>query len=940
MIYCPQCGTPNKPNSKFCKNCAALLAPSTDIRCPICGTLNSEDAPRCRNCGTRLTTTAPYSRSVPGTSAPPGQQTPADAPETITPFNPPPPAPDEPPAPAEAPPLARPTLSRANSDFLRRLGKSPAPTAPPPADDTALPPPGVALTGDSYDYSDIAGEVTPEMRAQLQAHAGTVETLEDEVALARRLLGLAADAASPEAPPSIAPPPTDVELAPPVPTLAPPLVVGEPAPEAPPPLASPLVGGELSALESPAALPASDLALEPPSVPSTLELAPTAEPPSSLSSPELAPTAELSTPPPPTSPVPPPPALPDLQLTGDSYDYSDVGGEVTAEMHAELEAHVDTIASVEDEVALARRLLGLAAEHPAPPSGSTPEITATPGIVAPPPESIAPPVHEPTAGLPATPELVAPPPESTAPPALETGTAAQLAALAAASSSAVAQEVPPAESDANLAAPLVPGELPAWLLELAPPDVVTPTAPPSPGAPITASPSDAALVPELDEVERADLPDWLREPLPAAPAVQAETEPPGPAVPEETADISSPAFAIPGQFTREPAGPVRDLFETVESTGPLAGIRGIIPLAVAVAAPHILTPPAAPLTGGGQAFGALFAPPLALGSAARSAGAFERTAAPGALSSRLIYLLILVAALLPLFFSSELAGLGLQVARTPSAAFFDRLQAVPPGAGVLLAFDYSPGQAVELDPAARAIIADLRARDIALIALTTNPNGVALAQSLLQDAPPSAAVNLGFFSGVHAALDELTRGWMPSYRASAAGAPFGASFDSVPSVDTVNAGYLPGAEVGLRDLALGWLRADRVTATGAPWSSFPLSQQVRSMNDLALVVVLAGDDASLRAWMEQVGPHVTTPIVAATTAALDPQARNYVQAGQLRASLRGLTGAAELELLGNTTGPAVKTTDALAFVSLALVLVILAGNLAGLVRARIPRARL
>jgi hypothetical protein len=104
------------------------------------------------------------------------------------------------------------------------------------------------------------------------------------------------------------------------------------------------------------------------------------------------------------------------------------------------------------------------------------------------------------------------------------------------------------------------------------------------------------------------------------------------------------------------------------------------------------------------------------------------------------------------------------------------------------------------------------------------------------------------------------------------------------------------------------------------------------MNDLALTILLSANEADLRLWMEQAGPHVTSPIIAATSAQLEPQARNYVNARQLRASLRGLTGAAELELLTNSAGQAVKTVDALSFVSLALAGIIILANLVWLFR--------
>lgn len=54
MIYCSHCGSRNKPDSKFCNNCGALLAEPTDVRCPICGSPNKVGNVYCGVCGGRL----------------------------------------------------------------------------------------------------------------------------------------------------------------------------------------------------------------------------------------------------------------------------------------------------------------------------------------------------------------------------------------------------------------------------------------------------------------------------------------------------------------------------------------------------------------------------------------------------------------------------------------------------------------------------------------------------------------------------------------------------------------------------------------------------------------------------------------------------------------------------------------------------------------------
>ncbi len=50
---CPNCGTENPANSKFCNNCGTKLTGS--IKCPTCGTENPPGAKFCSNDGTKLT---------------------------------------------------------------------------------------------------------------------------------------------------------------------------------------------------------------------------------------------------------------------------------------------------------------------------------------------------------------------------------------------------------------------------------------------------------------------------------------------------------------------------------------------------------------------------------------------------------------------------------------------------------------------------------------------------------------------------------------------------------------------------------------------------------------------------------------------------------------------------------------------------------------------
>ncbi len=447
------------------------------------------------------------------------------------------------------------------------------------------------------------------------------------------------------------------------------------------------------------------------------------------------------------------------------------------------------------------------------------------------------------------------------------------------------------------------GELPEWLQELAPRPELDFSEETTPALDVTAA--------RLEETEREELPDWLREPVqpdaipePVFASVEPELESPHAPIP--------PAAELPGwiqeikpsaetlNVASETLAPKEPLAEIVETSGPLAGVRGVLPVAYAIAQPHVPTITSASRADGAGIFESVFAAsaetPHLVPTAAEARGSRFSL-------NHLFYLLLLLAALVPLFFPPSLAGLGLSVTNTPTVAFFDQIQAVPSGSTVLIAFDYDTGQTVELNPAARLVLDDLARRGVNVIALSLNPTGAQIAQTVLDD------------------VSRQHSNWQR-----------GTNF--------VNVGYVPGAEAGVRALADHWLPSDQLDFQKQSLAAAPLATRVNGLRDLALVIEFAGSQEHLRWWMEQAWPlHKNdTTFVAAVSAAVDSHARNYFAAHQLGAFLRGLSGAAEYELSLNQAGQTVRTVDAQSFTHVVLFAIIILGNLA-LLFARLKEAK-
>jgi hypothetical protein len=261
---------------------------------------------------------------------------------------------------------------------------------------------------------------------------------------------------------------------------------------------------------------------------------------------------------------------------------------------------------------------------------------------------------------------------------------------------------------------------------------------------------------------------------------------------------------------------------------------------------------------------------------------------------RLISLLLLSVVLVPFFIPSNWANSAVSIAGAPAAEFYDTLQSLPANSLVVLAFDYDPSQAGEMDLIAKAVVRHLMQRRVNVITLSTLDTGAPLARRI---------------------MDEVTRD-VKNY---------------VYGTNYVNLGFLPGHEAGLANLATtGFAIIPRDWILNQPLDNFPITRNVRTLRDVRLVIELAGSDDALRAWVEQVQPRVDVPLVAGVSAAVEPKARAYhdTPAKQIAAMVSGLVGAAQYEVLSNQPGLALVSVNAQSAAQLLLASLAIVGTLA------------
>lgn len=308
----------------------------------------------------------------------------------------------------------------------------------------------------------------------------------------------------------------------------------------------------------------------------------------------------------------------------------------------------------------------------------------------------------------------------------------------------------------------------------------------------------------------------------------------------------------PKERTSEPTAPERPL----QTSGPLAGIRGVVEIEPVVAAPYVskMRPIALAVTPDQQQQMLLL---QQLRYDTTPAVAIAPAAATGvSILTRTLLTLLLIGAILAGLFGPNLLR---DTAATPPAsltAVYDAVQAAA-GQPVLVAFEYTPAMSAELTPQANLLLTQLAANDSPILLVSQYATGIAQARNQDQVYVP--------------------------------GTPF----------------FIPGEAIGLRELA-NCLREPCAAIAGHLLES-DLQQTLTSVS---LIIVLTGERDSLVNWIEQVGtPQVGTPsaipMLVGIPQALQPVVTPYVASKQVSGVIGGLP---ETAVYAQTYQPTATTT--------------------------------
>ena len=347
---------------------------------------------------------------------------------------------------------------------------------------------------------------------------------------------------------------------------------------------------------------------------------------------------------------------------------------------------------------------------------------------------------------------------------------------------------------------------------------------------------------------------------------------------------------VPPSEPETPPQPSEVALWAAEAT--LEGWEGLVPVAAAAAQPHAVALPAPPQpTEAEEEDAELF---HAVTTDREWLRDTMRVVIPRQvrLLSRwrraLLYLLVLLAAVIPVF-TGDRSSLFVRP-RDSVTSLADGIQSLPAGSAVLISFDYGPAYAGEMDPLALAVIHHLAARGVRVVAMSTNPSGIGLAEHLCRRIASQT----------------------PQYR-------YGESYAIL--------GYLPGPEAGLRTLrkSLGSaFKVDHVQRRAL--GELPVMKGLASLEDFDQVIVVADDSRSIQTWIEQVQSQSDLRLHALVTAAIQPVLLPYRGSGQLSTLIAGAHSAAEYEEASGTQGSAMHWADAHAAFCVVLLLIAVATN--------------
>jgi hypothetical protein len=266
------------------------------------------------------------------------------------------------------------------------------------------------------------------------------------------------------------------------------------------------------------------------------------------------------------------------------------------------------------------------------------------------------------------------------------------------------------------------------------------------------------------------------------------------------------------------------------------------------------------------------------------------------LDRRWVFLMVAIAVAVPLFLNIQE-----KIPITPEVrGIQDALEKLPPGSKVLLACDYDPGTAAEIQPMTVAFLKYAFTHHLKVIIMGLWPQG-----------PQQADLALA-----EVLADPEVKAEAPKY-----------------GVDYINLGFQSGNEVVIQRMGSDIPSVFPQDYRGQPISKFPIMDGVRNFNSIGFVFNMSAGYPGTVEWVQFAGDRFHAKIGSGSTAVQAPQIYPYFPR-QLAGLLGGMKGAAEYEELTGFAGKGERFMLSQSSAHMVVVLFVVVGNVAFFISRR------
>ena len=261
---------------------------------------------------------------------------------------------------------------------------------------------------------------------------------------------------------------------------------------------------------------------------------------------------------------------------------------------------------------------------------------------------------------------------------------------------------------------------------------------------------------------------------------------------------------------------------------------------------------------------------------------------------RIIFLLVAIAIIIPILWP-----LNLPVEVTPETeGVYNQIENLPPGTTILVGFDYEPSSIPEMAPMAYSVLKHAFSRDLKVVGI-----------SWLELAPGNAEK---VFSRI--ASEFAAEGKPLEY-----------------GVDYAYMGFKPGKQGMIMGLTRDFKGTCNEDYAGKSVYDLEILNNIESLGDFPYMVELH-DDSMINHWIIYGHEVVGIPIGSMCTAVMAPGIYAYLNAGQITGIVGGLKGGSEYEKLLGYRGNATAGMDSQTVIHALIVIFILIGNAAYLIK--------